>query len=76
MEDFIAYIIKNIVDAPEAVQVACKQNGEEMILEVRVAEKDIAKVIGRKGKTIQSLRTIVATAAARLGFRFRLELAE
>lgn len=76
MEDFIAYIIKNLVDSPQDVQVNCRNEGEELILEVRVAEGDVAKVIGRRGKTIQALRTIVATAAARLGFRFRLELTQ
>ena len=74
MEAFVAYIVKNLVDNPESVSAECSVQGREVIVEVRVAPEDLGKVIGRKGKTIQAVRTIAATAAAREGVRARVEL--
>lgn len=76
MEQFISYIVKNLVDDPSAVRVECRQEGDRISVELRVAANDVARVIGRRGKTIQALRTIVMSAAARVGFRVRLELIE
>jgi len=74
MKEFIAYLIKNLVDNPEAVEVQLVDHQEEMTVEIRVSEGDIAKVVGRQGKIIKSLRTIAATIGARFGRRIHLEL--
>lgn len=76
MEQFISYIVKNLVDDPAAVRVECRREGDRVSVELRVAPNDVARVIGRRGKTIQALRTIVMSAAARVGYRVRLELIE
>lgn len=76
MEQFISYIVKNLVDETEKVQVNCACEEDRMTVELRVAEGDVARVIGRRGKTIQALRTVAMSAAARLGYRARLELIE
>lgn len=76
MNEFIAYLIKNLVDKPESVQVQVVENPEGTVVEVRVSNEDIAKVVGRHGKTIKSLRTIVMSIGARFGKRVHLELVQ
>jgi uncharacterized protein len=69
------YSLHNLVDAPDAVQVNMTDDPEKGILvEVKVSEDDIAKVVGRQGRTIKSLRTLVMIVGARLGKKVRLEL--
>ena len=75
MNEFIAYLIKNLVDKPESVHVQSSENPQGgTVIEVRVSTEDIAKVVGRHGKTIKSLRTIVMSIGARFGKRVQLEL--
>lgn len=74
MKEFVAYLIKNLVDQPEAVAVTMLESQERTTLAVRVAQEDVAKVVGRQGKTIQSLRTIAMTVGARFGRRVWLDL--
>jgi hypothetical protein len=74
MKEFIAYLIKNLVDQPEAVDVRVVDGEQGTIVEIRVSQGDIAKVVGRQGRTIKSLRTIAMTVGARFGRRVRLEV--
>jgi uncharacterized protein len=74
MKEFIAYLIKNLVDQPDAVDVKVIENQDGTLIEVRVSENDVAKIVGKQGRTIKSLRTIVMTVGARFGRRVRLEL--
>jgi len=74
MKDFIAYLIKNLVDKPDAVDIQIFDGQQGTIVEVRVSPEDIAKVVGRQGRTIKSLRTIAMTVGARFGRRVRLEI--
>lgn len=74
MQQFIEYIVKNLVDKPENVDVRCYEADKGIVVELRVAEGDIGRVIGLKGLTIKALRTIAITACARLGYRVRVDL--
>ncbi len=74
MEEFIAYIIKNMVNAPEKVDVKTVEGENGLLVEVRVDPQDVGKVVGRKGNVIRSLRTLTMTIGARLGRRIHLEL--
>lgn len=74
MDEFVSYIVKNLVDNPDSVTAEARVLEQELVIDVRVAPEDVGKVIGKKGKTIQALRTIANTAAARLGCRVRVEL--
>jgi uncharacterized protein len=74
MKEFIAYLIKNLVDQPDAVDVKVIDGKDGTLIEVRVSENDVAKIVGKQGRTIKSLRTIVMTVGARFGRRVRLEL--
>ncbi|MCH9608893.1 MAG: hypothetical protein S4CHLAM45_05890 [Chlamydiales bacterium] len=74
MEEFVAYIVKNLVSVPEEVKVSSRDEGEYLRIEMRVAQEDVGKIIGRKGNTINALRAIVRTVATRLGRRVQVEL--
>ncbi len=74
MKEFIAYLIKNLVDKPDAVEVQVIDGEQGTIVEVKVSADDIAKVVGRQGRTIKSLRTIAMTVGARFGRRIRVDL--
>jgi uncharacterized protein len=76
MKEFIEYIIKNLVDNPDSVDIRCYEGDRGVVVEVRVGEGDVGKVVGRKGLTIKAIRTIAITAYARLGRRVRVELIE
>lgn len=76
MKEFIEYIIKNLVDSPESVDVRCLDSEKGLTVEVRVGNGDVGKIVGRKGVTINALRTIVTIICARLGHRVRLEIIE
>ena len=74
MKEFVAYLIKNLVDNPNAVDVQIVDGDQGTMVEVRVSPEDAAKVVGRQGRTIKALRTIAMTVGARFGRRVRLEL--
>lgn len=76
MEEFVAYIIKNLVSDPEAVRVTCEEKDNTFHISVAVASQDVGKVIGRKGIAINALRTIIRTVAARLERKAQLELVQ
>ena len=74
MEEFVAYLVKNMVDAPERVDVRSLEGQGGFLIEIRVAPEDIGKVVGRKGNVIRSLRTLAMTIGARLGRRVHVEI--
>lgn len=74
MKEFIAYIIKNLVDNPDQVSVQEIAGAQTIILELRVDKRDMGKVIGREGKTINAIRTLLLSVAARNGMRASLEV--
>ena len=72
--ELAAYLIKNLVDEPTGVDVQVFEGEKSTVVEIRVADPDVAKVVGRKGQTIKALRTISMTVSARVGRRVRLEV--
>jgi len=76
MKELVTHIIKSLVDNPDKIEVI-EINGEKsLILEVKVAEEDRGKVIGKEGRIIKSIRTIVSSAAAKIDKRTSVELIE
>ena len=74
MKDFVEYLVKNIVSKPELVDIRQKIGEQKTLVEIRVAAEDIGKVVGKKGKVIQSLRTLVMSIGMRLGQKVLLEV--
>jgi predicted RNA-binding protein YlqC (UPF0109 family) len=76
LKELIELIIKGIVDNPDKVEINEIIGEKSSIFEVRVDSSDIGKVIGRQGRNIKSIRTIVNAAAQKDDKRVVLEIVE
>jgi|TARA_B100000959_G_scaffold34811_1_gene33147 predicted RNA-binding protein YlqC (UPF0109 family) len=76
MQEFVEYVVRGLVDEPDAVEVAEVENGDSITYELRVAPDDVAKVIGRRGVTINAVRSLLQAGGAKKGQRCGLELLE
>lgn len=76
MKEFVEFIAKHLVDHPEAVRVTEVVGERTTVYELRVGEGDLGKVIGRKGQTAKSIRTLLAAVSAKRGKRSVLEILE
>jgi len=76
MQPFLEFVVKGLVDRPDAVDVAAVERGGMTIYELRVHPTDVGKVIGRQGATIHALRALLQVAGAKRGQRCTLELLE
>ena len=76
MKELLLYMAKNLVDDPESVSVTEIQDEEGKILELRVAEGDMGKVIGRQGRIAKEIRTIVKTVALRTGEKVTVDIVD
>jgi len=74
--DLVLYLAKKIVEDPESVRVEEIESDGDLVLRLHVAETDRGKVIGRRGRMVQSLRTLARAAGARSDRRVMLEIAE
>jgi len=76
MKDLIEYIAKALVDNSDQVDVQEIKAQQTLVLELRVAKEDLGKVIGKKGRTAQAMRTILSCASAKEQKRVILEIVE
>lgn len=72
----VQYVVRGIVAAPDAVRVEEVRGAEGTVLRVHVAAEDRGKVIGRGGRVVRALRTLVRAAATRTGERVHVEIVE
>ena len=76
MKQLIEDIAKALVDVPEEVVVNVVEGEQVTVLELRVAQSDVGKVIGKQGRTARSIRTILTGASTKLRTRSVLEIIE
>ncbi len=76
MKELINCIAKTLVDNPEQVEVQEIKTQQTLVLELKVAKDDLGKVIGKKGRTAQAMRTILSCASAKTKQRAILEIVE
>jgi hypothetical protein len=76
MREFVTFIAKHLVDNPEAVILDQEEKDGKVIFKLQVGQADVGKVIGRKGRTAQAMRTLLAAVAAKEGKRAILEIAD
>ena len=76
MKEFVEYIVKNLVDHPDQVHINEIGGTHTLIIELGVEKSDIGKIIGKKGKTINAIRTLLMSVASRNGIRVNLEIIE
>ena len=76
MKELLELIAKSLVDQPEEVAVAEIEGEQTTVLELKVAQDDLGKVIGKQGRTAKSIRTILNAAASRTNRKVVLEIVE
>jgi len=76
MRELIEFIAKSLVDRPESVVVKDTEGEKTTIIELRVAQEDLGKVIGKQGRTARAMRTILNAAGTKIGKRCVLEILE
>jgi predicted RNA-binding protein YlqC (UPF0109 family) len=74
MKELVAYLAKVLVDNPAAVEVHEVNDGDAFRYEISVAPGDIGKVIGKEGRTVKALRTLVAAVAHKSGRQVELDI--
>ena len=72
----IEQVAKAIVDSPDQVMVEAVEEDGEHILELKVAETDLGRVIGKSGRTARALRALLSVAAIKLHKHYTLEILE
>jgi predicted RNA-binding protein YlqC (UPF0109 family) len=76
MRELVEYIARALVDEPGDVQVAEVEGERVTVIELRVAQTDLGKVIGKQGRTARAIRTILNANATKLKKRAVLEIVE
>ena len=74
LRNLIDNIARSLVEYPEEVDVAEIDGEHNTIIELRVAREDLGKVIGRDGRTAQSMRTLLTAASSKMGRRAHLDI--
>ena len=76
MAELLAWIARHLVDDPAAVSVETVERDDATVLRLHVAPDDVGKVIGRGGRIVRALRTVVRASAVREGTRVLVEIAD
>jgi len=76
LEELLAFLARSLVDEPDRVEVSGTETDSRVDLELQVAPDDIGKVIGRQGRTIRSIRTVMKAASVKTGKRINVEVAD
>jgi predicted RNA-binding protein YlqC (UPF0109 family) len=76
MRELVEYLVKSLVDRPEDILIAEKEQDNDIAMELRVASEDVGKVIGKNGYTINAIRTVLQAAASSHKKRVRLDIME
>jgi len=74
MVELVDAIAKSLVDKPEEVQVKKIEGKQGIVIELKVADEDIGKIIGKQGRIAKALRTVVKAAAAKTGEKVVVEI--
>jgi predicted RNA-binding protein YlqC (UPF0109 family) len=77
MEALLEYLARAIVDEPDDVEVdSFEEDDGTLVLELRVADDDVGKVIGRNGRTVNALRAVVRASAVKQGRRVLVDVVD
>lgn len=74
MKELLTYIVQSLVDNPDKVIVEEKVTGKETVFEVRVADGDMGKVIGRQGRIVRQIRVLMKAVAQRQGKKVSVDI--
>ena len=74
MKELLTYIVQNLVEKPDEVSVTEREANGETVFEVRVANGDMGKVIGRQGRIVKEIRILMKAVAQRKGKKVSVEI--
>jgi len=76
MKAFLEYVVKGLVDRPDAVTITPVEQSGQTLFELRLHPTDVGKIIGKQGATIQAIRSLLQVGAAKRGVRCSVEIIE
>jgi predicted RNA-binding protein YlqC (UPF0109 family) len=76
MQAFLEYVIKGLVQNPEAVSITPVERDGMTVYELRLHQQDVGKIIGRHGMTINAIRSLLLAGSAKKGLRCSVEIVE
>lgn len=76
MKEVLEYVARHLVDDPDAVEVTEEEGERSVVLRLKVAPDDMGKVIGKRGRTVRAIRSLVRAAASRQGLSSMVEIVE
>lgn len=76
MREVLEYVARSLVDEPDAVEVTEVEGDGSVLLQLRVAPDDMGKVIGKRGRTVKAIRSVVRAAGSRQGISTMVEIVE
>jgi len=74
MKELVEVLARSLVDHPDQIEINEVEGEKSIIIELKVAEEDMGKVIGKKGRIAKAIRTVVKASAAREGKRVVVEI--
>ena len=74
MKELLTYIVQSLVDHPDEVSVTEREADGEIVYEVRVADGDMGKVIGRQGRIVKQIRILMKAVAQKQGKKVSVEI--
>jgi len=76
MKELVRFIVTPIVENPEAIDITEIDSEKGKVIQLRVAQSDLGRVIGKQGRTAKAIRTILLAASAKLDVRYGLDIIE
>ena len=76
MQEFLAFVVKGLVQHPEAVTITPVERAGMTVYELRLSPDDVGQIIGRQGVTINAIRSLLQAGSANQGLRCAVEIAE
>jgi hypothetical protein len=76
MQEFLEYVVKGLVQHPDAVSVTPVERAGATVYELRLEPSDVGKIIGRQGVTINAIRSLLLAGSAKKGIRCSVEIVE
>lgn len=74
MKQLVEYLVKSLVDNPDDVLLAERSHDDNVYLELKVAQDDVGRIIGKNGSTVNAIRTVVQAAASSRNVRAKLDV--
>ena len=76
VKEFLEFVIRQLIEFPDEMMLSEIPSGKMTVFKVQLRQTDVGRIIGRNGQTIQAIRALLASSAARHGQRATLEIVE